>query len=369
VTSTALALALALGASFDPAGVSPRLPPAPLGIFSVAWHRELVPQGEGGAQIEEAGVSVDPDTGIAVCGTRDGWVHAFKQDGSLAWEFKAGSGFPGAPTITSGTVYIGSSDGRVYALALVDGSQRWAYDAQEEMGGPPAVANGSVYAMSLQGTLFAIDAKTGVWKWHHRREARGIDRGFTIRGVAPVLVRGGTVYGAYADGFIAALDGITGQVRWERAVAPTGDFTDVDGLSLDGDRLYAAAYSGAVVALDPETGAQLWSQRIPLAARVSAGPGMVIAVSATQLLGLSPQNGQPLWNVPLKGAPGATPEWTDRYVLLPAQQGGLRFIERSTGRTLRSFDPGSGVAGRPGIHGRRVYVLSNGSHLYALDLK
>ena len=144
---------------------------------------------------------------------------------------------------------------------------------------------------------------------------------------------------------------------------------DVDGLSLDGNRLYAAAYSGAVVALDADTGAQVWSQRLPLAARVSAGPGLVVAVSATQLVGLSPRDGQPLWTVPLQGAPGSTPEWSERYLLVPAQGGGLRFVERSTGRTLRSFEPGTGVAGAPGIHGRRVYVLSNGSELYALDLR
>ena len=32
--------------------------------------------------------------------------------------------------------------------------------------------------------------------------------------------------------------------------APSGEYTDVDGLFLDGDRLFAAAYSGAVLALD-----------------------------------------------------------------------------------------------------------------------
>jgi len=369
VTGPALALALALGASFDPAGLSPRLPPAPLALYSVAWHRELVPASAGGAAVEEGGVAVDRDTGMAVCGTRDGWIHAFKRDGRLAWEFKAGNGFPGAPTVTAGTVYAGSSDGRVYALSLVDGSLRWSYDAQEELGSTPAVSAGAVYVMSLQGTLFALDARTGAWKWHHRREARGIDRGYTIRGAAPALVKDGTVFAGFADGFVVALDGANGQVRWSRAVAATGEYVDVDGLSLDAERLYAASYSGVVVALDPETGAQLWTQRVPLATRVAAGNGIVVAVAARQLVGLSPTDGQPLWSVPLVGAPGATPQFTDRWLLVPAQEGGLRFVEQASGRTLRSFDSGTGVTGRPGIHGRRVYVLSNGSHLYALDLK
>jgi outer membrane protein assembly factor BamB len=369
VTGTALALALALGANYDPAGLSPRLPPAPLALYSIAWHRDLVPAGVAGPALEEGGVAVDPDTGIAVCGTRDGWLHAFASDGSLAWEFHAGSGFPGAPTVVRGTVYAGSSDGRVYALALADGSRRWAYDAQEELGTPPAVAGDTVYVMSLQGTLFALDAATGAWKWHHRREARGIDRGFSIRGAAPPLVKDGTVYAGFADGFVVALEGVNGQVRWSRAVAAAGDYVDVDGLSLDGGRLYAAAYSGEVVALDPSSGAQIWSQRVPLASRVVAGKGIVVAVAARKVVAFVPEDGQPLWDVPLSGAPGATPELTDRWVLVPAQEGGLRFVERASGRTLRTLNGGTGFTARPGVHGRRVYALSNGGHLYALDLR
>jgi hypothetical protein len=36
---------------------------------------------------------------------------------------------------------------------------------------------------------------------------------------------------------------------------------------------------------------------------------------------------------------------------------------------LRVFDPGTGVSGPAGVHGGRVYVLSNGGDLYALDLE
>ena len=58
-----------------------------------------------------------------------------------------------------------------------------------------------------------------------------------------------------------------------------------------------------------------------------------------------------------------------RWLLVPAQDGGLHFVELSTGRTLRIFDGGSGVAGEPGVDGGRVYVLSNAGFLYALELR
>ena len=307
------------------------------------------------APLEEGGVTVDDASGLALFGTRDGWLHAYRKDGTRAWEFKAGGAFPGSPTIVSGTVYAGSSDGRIYALSLSDGKVLWSYDAKEEMGTPPVVSNGAVYVMSLQDTLFALDAATGEWKWIHRREPRGIDRGFTIRGAARAVVRGDLVYGAYSDGFVAALEAGTGQVRWERLVAPAGEYTDVDGLFLDGDRLYAAAYSGAVLALDAASGARIWSFRSPSVSRVVVGHGMVVAVTQSQLLGLSPTTGQPLWSSPMVGAPCATPVFAGRWLLVPAEDGGLHFVEPASGRTLRTFDAGSGVSGEPGVSGRRVY--------------
>ncbi len=261
--TSALALALLLGWAENPAGLATRLPPAPLAVYTLAWRLPLVPD-DGTPPLEEGGVSVDHDSGLVLCGTRDGWLHAIRRDGTLAWEFKAGGAFPAAPTIDGDTVYAGSSDGRVYAVALADGKLRWSYDAREEMGTHPAVVGGTVYVMSLQDTLLALDARTGEWKWLHRREARGIQRGFTIRGAASAQVRGNTVYGAYSDGTVAALDAANGQVRWERQVAPSGDYTDVDGLWLDGNRLYAAAYSGALLALDADTGAPVWTFRAPL---------------------------------------------------------------------------------------------------------
>jgi len=363
-----LTLALLLGWPGNPEGLLTKLPPVPLAVYSVAWRRELVTPKEV-FPFEEGGVAVDPGSGIAVCGTRDGWLHAVRQDGQVLWEFKTRGPFPAPPAIAGDSVYAGSSDGHVYALALADGKLRWSYDAGEEMGTRPAVAGGAVYVMSLQDTLIALDGSTGQWKWLHRREARGIDRGYTIRGAASPLVRGSTVFGAYSDGFVAALDATNGQVRWERQVAPSGEYTDVDSLWLQGNRLYAAAYSGAVLALDPDTGVTLWSVRAPRASRVTSTGALVVAEGASQLLGLAPANGQPLWSVPLDGSPGGAPVVAGRWVLVPAQEGGLRFVEPATGRTLRVFDGGNGVAGEPAVNGRRVYVLSNGGSLYALDLE
>lgn len=359
----ALALALALGA--DP-GVATSLRPAPVQLYRVVWRRPLVaPRALEWRPAERGGVAVDPASGLVVAGTRDGWLHARRPDGSVAWELRGGGSF-GTPAIDGDTVYAGASDGRLYAVALSTGKERWRYVAEEDLSTRPAVAHGMVFVASLQDTLFGLDAATGAWRWHHRRESKG--SGFTIFGAASPVAGPEAVYAAYSDGYAVALDPATGAARWEKRVAPAGDQLDIDALAYDGGRLYAAAHSGAVLALDAASGDVVWSFEAPGAAQVAVAGGLVVAVTATSVHGLATSDGGAVWTTPLGGVPAGAPAVAGKWLLVPAGQGGLRWIEVASGRTLRVFDPGTGVSGSPAAGGTRVYVLSNGGDLFALDL-
>jgi outer membrane protein assembly factor BamB len=364
----AAALALSLSAGAGGSWSAPNmLPPVPRALYRVAWRRPFVPLGVLEFQpVEAGGVASDPASGLVVFGTRDGWLHAVRPDRSLAWEFRALAGFAGAPALAAGVVYAGARDGRLYALELGTGKELWRYDSNEELGTRPVVRNGVVYVASLQDTVFAVDATTGAWKWHHRREGKG---GFSIRGAADVVAGEGVVYGAYSDGNVASLDASTGRVLWERSIAPDGAQLDVDGLVLDGGRLYAAAYSGAVAALDPKTGTVIWSVKVPGAHVLTVGSGLVFVVTPSAVVALGTADGGQAWSTPLaNGSAAGTPVLVDRWLVVPAALGGLRWMEAATGRPLRVFDPGNGVSGLPAVAGRRMYVLSNGGALFALDL-
>jgi outer membrane protein assembly factor BamB len=278
---------------------------------------------------------------------------------------KAAGGL-GPPTIHGDSVYAGSADGNLYAVAISTGKVRWTYAAKEDLSTRPAVVGAVVVVASLQDTVFGVDAATGAWRWHHRREQKG--EGLTIYGAASVAVGGGVVFAGYSDGFVAALDPATGTAHWERRVAPNGTYLDVDSVAADGDRLYAAAFSGAVLALDARTGKAVWSFAAPGACRVLVGAGSIFAVTSTSVLALSPVNGAQLWTTPLDGAPGAAPALAGKWLVVPAGPGGLRWLEAATGRPLRRFDPGTGVLAGPGVGGGRVYVLSNAGDLFALDV-
>jgi outer membrane protein assembly factor BamB len=340
------------------------LPPAPVKLWKVAWQQQLVqPGGLEFKPREVGGPAVDAVSGIVVAGTRDGFLRALDHEGGRAWSFEAGGRFDAAPRIHEDLVLAGCSDGKLYAVELGTGKVRWSYDAGEEVGTTPVVASGLVLFSTLQDAVVAVDLKTGAWKWRHRREPR---EGFTIRGAAAPVVTGGMVIAGYSDGFVAALDLQTGAVRWERRVAKQGDFMDVDGLRAEGGRVYAAAYSGAVHALEAASGKELWTLATPNPSRLASGGGVLVAVTSTQVLGIAPQDGAVRWTLPLQGSPAGEPVALGARAAVP-NGNGLLWIDTTGGRLLRIFDPGTGVSATPAVRGRRVYVLSNGGDLFALD--
>src|SRR5215208_4554986 len=98
---SALALALALAASspaLAPSGLTTELPPAPRDLYRIAWQRSFVSlRTLERAPQEPGGVAVDPVSGTAVFGTRDGWLHAVRKDGTVAWELRTDAGFDAPP--------------------------------------------------------------------------------------------------------------------------------------------------------------------------------------------------------------------------------------------------------------------------------
>jgi glucose dehydrogenase len=294
-------------------------------------------------------------------------LRAWSADGRALWRLQAEGAFTAQPAIARGVVFAGSSDGYLYAVDLGTGRARWRYRAGEEVGTTPAVSGGTVFVATLQDTLVAVDAETGAWKWHHRRDAPA--SGFTVRGAAGPTVADGVVYGAFSDGTVVALDAGTGAARWERKVAPAGQFMDVDSTPVVHEGVvFVAAFSGLIAALDATTGKDVWTSRSPGASRVALAGDVVVAVTTTQAVGLSRGDGTVLWTSPLRGQPGGAPLAVGRRVFIPEDRS-LAALDARNGRRLVTFDPGTGISASPAVRDDRMYVISNGGTLVAVDLR
>ncbi len=83
----------------------------------------------------------------------------------LFWTSSAGSSVESSPAVVNGVVYVGSSDGRLYAFNSQTGATRWIATTGSFVRSSPAVANGVVYVGSDDGRLYAFNSQTGAKLW------------------------------------------------------------------------------------------------------------------------------------------------------------------------------------------------------------
>jgi len=156
------------------------------------------------------GCATSPDGASVYATSSDGCVYALNSaNGTLKWKTAAIAGVYNCAVAGDGTVYVGSTNGKLYAFAP-DGTQKWTFQSQSKVTCAPAIAaDGTVYFGSQDMNLYALDP-TGHLKWYYRT-------GGPIYS-APTLDASGTIiFGAW-PGALTALDPLSGSVEWTRAL-------------------------------------------------------------------------------------------------------------------------------------------------------
>jgi outer membrane protein assembly factor BamB len=118
-----------------------------------------------------------------------------------------------APVVAGGTVYI-TGQSALYALDAATGEVKWTYPEEGPIGTPtaatikasPVVWQDTVFVGASDGVLYAIDAKEGVLKWQFQT-------GGAIR-FAPIVAND-TVYLGSADNKLYGIDARTGKLAME----------------------------------------------------------------------------------------------------------------------------------------------------------
>ncbi len=187
--------------------------------------------------------------GVVYIGTYNGKVYAIDAStGTEIWEYPYGDligPIVGSPVVDGGILYIGSSDGKLYALDAEIGHKQWEFQTGDDVWATPAVYGGVVYIGSLDHNLYAIDAGTGTEKW--RFETQGAI-------AATPLIYNDTIYiGSFDRRFYAInLDGsekwhfdAAGNWFWSKAV-------------VHDDTIIAGCLDSWVYAFDAQSGAQAW---------------------------------------------------------------------------------------------------------------
>lgn len=210
--------------------------------------------------------------------------------------------YKSSPAVVDGTLYVGSSDGHLYALDAASGALRWKQRTGDVVHASPAVADGVVVVGSWDGRLYAFDAKTGAERWHFQA---GVDplmanqQGFQ----SSPAIAGGTVYVGCRDAHLYAVDLASGRERWRFS---TGASWVVGSPAVSSGRVYFGTSDSSLLhALDAATGAPVWQQALPsytFSSPVVAGDVLLIGQLNGSLQARELATGRLLWSFTTEAA-------------------------------------------------------------------
>lgn len=171
-------------------------------------------------------------------GGSDGVVYALDAaTGDKLWDFTTGDKVWATGAIDGDTLYIGSFDKNLYALNTADGSEKWSYATGGAIMATPLVENGAVYIGSFDRNFYALNAADGNLKWQ--------SPGGNWFWARPVIVNG-SLYAGCLDGNIYVLNPGSGA---EITRFDAGSGISSDPVIIDSNVIFAAR-SGEIYSVD-----------------------------------------------------------------------------------------------------------------------
>lgn len=274
----------------------------------------------------------------------------------VVWRFRTQGRILATPAVDGGSVYIASTDGRLYAVDRSSGVERWRYGTRGPITSSPAVASGVVVVGSVDGFVHAVDAETGAprWRFATRGERRFIAPGihgaiprtermpdpFDVFLSSPTIV-GDVVYIGSGDQHVYALDLRTGAKRWEFA---TGDVIHASPAVVDGT-VYIGSWDRNLYALDAATGRERWHyttgadtviyNQVGIASSAAVSGGMVFVGGRDgHVHAVDAATGAARWTHDNHGG------WT---IGSPAVRDGVLYFATSDGRRFKALDAATGA--------------------------
>lgn len=290
-------------------------------------------------------------------GSSDGYVYALNAStGSTVWTYATGGEVRSSPAVFAGIVYVGSMDNKVYALSASTGSLIWSYVTGNDTDSSPAVFGGVVYIGSLDGNVYALNASNGAVLWSYATGSNVVS--------SPAVVSG-VVYVGSMDHNVYALNASTGAIVWS--------YTTGGGVysppAVVGGVVYVGSWDYSVYALNASSGVRLWSYATGNYANACpAVDGKTVYVGSRDgnVYALNASSGALVWSFTTGNTIGSSPAIVDGVIYIGSTDGKIYALNASSGAEIWSYQTGGGVVSSPAIVAGVVYFGSWDGYVYAL---
>jgi len=290
---------------------------------------------------------------------------AYAAPGDVLWKYKTDGQVNSSPVLAAdGTVYVGSSDKKLHAIAP-DGSSKWTYTTGGETLSAPAVAaDGTVYVGNTDNSFYAVNSD-GTLKWSYRTSGAVTS--------SPVIGADGTVYIGSEDKTVYAFNSLGTLIRkysLNGSISYSSPAVGLDGTQYIGsmnNNIYAVKSNGSFLWLQPyETGGGVTSSPALMpdgTVIVGSRDGYLYAVKADGTLKWKYQTDEAIdQSSPAAGSDGT--------IYIGSWDNCLHAVNPATGEVKWKFKGAEGTYGMvssPSVGaGGTIYIGSTDTYLYAV---
>jgi len=337
---------------------------------------------------------------LVLFGSDDGYFYALHKDtGVIHWKIAVGYSTQGksilsSPVLHDGVVYFGAYDGKVYAVEADTGEVVWINCAADWVGSSPAViATKNMLVIGLEyslaahrGATVALDLTTGEILWEYKMQAFTHASPLYIEESDSIVIGGN-------EGKLYCLDASTGTLHWSyeteggqkyvgNAGFSAGDIKLSPAYDVKTDTIAFSSYDGHMYMVQAKNGAYIrrfQTERSPTSVPISiygkpifTSTYVVFAALDRHVYCYDKYTGDACWKFETSGRIFASPVQYGESLFIGSNDGAIYELDIQTG-VLRSkhFLPDrivSPVVIEATDAGVRMFVITNGTHVYCLSL-
>lgn len=321
----------------------------------------------------------------------------------LNWSFETGADIIASPVLGNGKVFIGSTNGSLYALNLKDGSQAWKFDTGDDIEASALLIDSTLYVGNLSGDFFSINANTGSlnWKTNVQSDIRGSANFVNVPDKESKLI----FVGCY-DSKMYCFDSETGKPVWEYktgnyingAPATDGNLIVFGGCDaklhivniFDGSKIgevktgsyipgssafvngkaYLGKYDRKLLKIDIEKEKILWQFEDkenggPFFSTPAIGENVIIVGSRNSYLYcLDKETGEEKWSFKTLDEIDSSPVIVKDKVIFGSTDGRVYMLDISSGKQIWSYEIGASITSSAAVAGGLVIIGAEDGRIY-----
>ncbi|MEM3010216.1 MAG: PQQ-binding-like beta-propeller repeat protein [Candidatus Bathyarchaeia archaeon] len=289
-----------------------------------------------------------------------------KTTAGLMWNSTTGGKISkSSPAVVNGVVFVGASDGKVYAFNATNGDLKWqTMISNNPISSSPAVAYGKVFVGTEDGNITALDANAGGKLWSRKVGSYLYSSPAVSDGVVFVSSSNGT------HALIYALNEMDGAEIWKQAIAGGG--TSSSPAVADGMMFIATSIVGyGICALNKSDGNLIWKNgaigSVSWSSPAINNGKVFIGSTDYNVYALNEFNGNIIWFNSTGGMVCSSPAVAYGKVFIGSQDKKIYAFDEATGTKIWTFTTGGIVDSSPAVADGKVFIGSNDGKFYALN--